>query len=498
MRLLWMSTLCGLVSTAAVAESDNVVSVVYEPLAFAPGEYAMFTPQDSRFADINGDGHLDVYIIKQSRVYQRLNLGGMTFGEERLAGLSTRSIDMDGDGDLDRASGVERSANDSARFDLVWLEFDSESGEHMPSAVRELPPMRTASGALFGGVAYAGINVVDLDGDRVGDALRYGYDPELDVSVVEYLLYDVGSDSYRVVARWETAGEFESGGVSAGPDFDGDGLASLVILEFELEEGIHYGYWERVYRVREGEVGPLLAESRPVSSDRNRATTHVMFSPGERAGETFAIHTRNPGRESPSLHVIGSVERLSAAPDGSIGRESLGDLRLDNPLSASASIGGAAPDGVAVMSHRVFDFDGDGRLDVIVDTERNAEYTFLRHRSIVFFGGVDGFEGDFNQRYRFWHPRTGSFDSSDGAFVDFDNDGEPEYVTAGNTSGRVYEFGMVPRADLSINGEVEARDILLLVAKWGMPGDFDDGFGEDVLDSDDLSQLLASWGATTE
>jgi len=485
MRVLTAAVVCGLAASVALGESDNIVSVVYEPFEYAPGEYAIFTSTGHRFTDINGDGLLDLHIIKQSRVYQRLNLGGLMFGEERLAGLSTRSVDMDGDGDLDDYG--------SAGFDLYWLEFDSESGEHLPGAVRELPPMRTASGALFGGGAYADIHVVDLDGDRVGDVLRTGYDPGQDVSVAEYLLYDVGSDSYRLSATWETAGEIEFE-ADAGPDFDGDGLASLVILEFEEEEGIHFGYWERVYRVGEGEVGPLLVESRPFSTDRERATTHVMFSPGERAGETYAIRTRHPGRESASLQVLGSVERLVAGSDGSIAREALGDLRLENAIPLRDSIGGAAPDGVAVMSHRVFDIDGDGRLDVIVDTERNADYTSFPHRSIVFFGGEDGFDGDFNQRYRFWHPRTGTFDSRLGSLVDFDNDGEPEFVT----SSRVHEFGMVPRADISINGQVEARDLLLLVAFWGMPGDFDDGFGEDVVDSDDLSQLLASWGATTE
>lgn len=289
------------------------------------------TSANVSIGDLNGDGHLDVLLVR-GRHWPLDNLvlpgdGTGSFGHPYpLGGPADRSYsgvlaDLDGDGDLDV---------------VVSNDDPDENRIHLNDGAG-----RFSRGSTFGRSDWPTrhVDVVDLDRDGLVDAVlanRYGSE-----GGASFICFGAGEGRFR-----DECTPFSSGSATtiAHGDFNGDGVPDLVVPHRDGGQGfIHLNDGSGGFPERRP-FGPAAASIR---------SAHPADLDGDGRLDLALIDERS----GPAI--------LYARADGS--------------FAEAVALGGAGPRPYAL---EVADLDGNGRPDVIVG--------YVEARPVVFFNDGPG------------------------------------------------------------------------------------------------------------
>jgi len=463
--------------------------------------------------DVDGDGLPDLV----SGGAYRPNNGDRAFGAAAAlpdAGDCSVMIDLDRDGDLDCYEGFAVSQPD--RVDARWRERLGD-GSLAEESLYELPAVEWTNGDPFGGVATASVRVVDLDSDGEMELLRVVLDPYQSADgygVLDYLepgSVEAGMTNFGTLGF--TSYDYDSHGL--GPDLDGDGVLSAYVDEYDFGFGDN-GAIVRTYYSNTG--GGFAGGAEPFVVDPfdpyDAATrgAFVRSDDGEAARlVTFAVEEEG-GLVIDEGTLIGLV-REPLLRDGALAFSPVGQLRLDFSSSGFGPTSGEfigfelARDAVDDLRAVGFDPDGDGDQDLLAEISFEFFGAGDVARTVVLLNQGNGdYDGKVAPKVRGAGEASalsgerplGGFELSNRELYDLDGDGLWNELVLGDGTAAALGVSILSAGvagDLSGDGVVGARDLAIVVSKYGQRARSADVDGDGVVGPRDVAVVLASWGA---
>ena len=450
-------------------------------------------------ADLDGDGHLDIFLAEMrlnganpdAKMWIFLGDGQGGFSQTEVASgfgnHESRVADLDGDGDLDI---LGKPYNwDTPRVD-VWLNSPSKfEGRWQRFVLDDERPWR----AIF-------ITAADLDSDGLKDVITGGWwykNPGNPTG--EWQRFEIGSPLNNMAAVYDFDGDGDvdilgTGGTGSDPNSSfywarNDGQGNFTILdniqagEGDFLQGVAVGRFEGQnlgvalsWHVEGQGVQMLAVPSDPSTgtwtwSRISQQSQDEALSAGDVDGDgdlDLLLGTVWLRNEAGSSWTAMTLFEASAPPD----RNRLVDMNADGKLDAVVGYEaisepgklvwyqqGSSPENpwtehliadpsiVGPMSLDVADMDGDGDPDVVAGEHNPDDPT---HAALFIFENVDGAGLDWRRHLIY----TGDEHHDGAQVVDIDDDGDQDILSIGWTHARVLLYenqaGRVPAKDLSL------------------------------------------------
>lgn len=386
-----------LLASDASAQSTPAAPVPH-PVFHGPVATSLGAAQDVAFADVDGDGRDDLLAATAAAVTWRAGLGGGAFGAPTAVpasgGLAVlEPCDLDGDGHLDLVGATPGEAG------FLRVAFGDGSGAF------GAPTTYTFSAISWFG--YTELVAADADGDG---------DVDLTLSVASDLLDPDGgylalylNDGSGALLPELPGVPLLEGSLGRAADFDGDGLADLLVSAFT-------GLGPSVtHRVLLGQPGGGFAEAAPLmGSDAVRAAIVDLDADGHPdvvaaspLGCSTWLGAGDGSFNRIQSHALGFVPAAfdSADVDGD-GHLDLAAFHWNDAwilrgagdgttaVAAAASLDGTTP-GLA-GSQRLVELDGDGKPDLALarslgtpdaDVRAASNATYAAGGPLTDFGG---------------------------------------------------------------------------------------------------------------
>ncbi len=343
------------------------------------------------FADFNGDGKTDFAATDsnsgQTVVYMAQAGGSYLAGaplvtpEHVYGTCSTAAGDLNGDGQPEIVT-----VNCDSNTDDLTIYLNNGDGTFQ-SGVYYAPAQNSGAGTAAD-IYPVAVTIADVNGDGKPDLVSSNYDSS-DVTI----LLGNGDGTVQVPnVGFATGGEVEYPALVA--DFNGDGLADIIIPDQNYSLAYLQGYGDGTFRA-------AVDYFAPISDDFGASS--AMIASGDFNGDGFPdFVVGNYGYNQNGVSTVGITVFLSR-PDGS--------LAPGVNYGSGGSLGAVA----------VADFDGDKILDIAA-----ADYT--NNLVQIFHGNGDG---TFTMGSSY---STGGSDSWFVVTADYNNDGHPDLAVANWTS----------------------------------------------------------------
>jgi hypothetical protein len=517
---------------------DLVVERYFNPLSlflsksadgFAPAEeFDTADGGDFTVGDIDGDGDPDLVAVAASvfagfgEAFALRNDGAGQLLEPEPLHVGDRAqlariADFDGDG-LPDVAGLrgwtiffERGRGDLGLhaprsldpFPAGWLDVGDIDGDGDPdfvsSSQSSIRVRKNDGTGNFTSILYAdGINgqthqphLVDLNADGVLDLVVTGSGQGSSGMEVSLLMGQPGG-TFALGLSLDTG--FTQAYESAIGDVDGDGDLDIAVTVFKT--GGIFGV--QVFRST-GSFTFAAPEFLPTAGAWSASAGDL----DEDGRDEFVVTSASTGR----VYVVGCdgngpiafQQEIDLGGQYAARTGALGDIDHDGDLDFVVVRANALQtllnDGTGTLALAMtLPISNDGYAMSLADVTGDG----VKDVVVVHFGlslqGVSVLEGHSDGTFTqlgFFSGRS----SADVIVADFDQDGDADIVTAGDTP-MLYEsqLTLLRAADLDCDGVVGASDLAVLLGAWGQPGDADlDGDG--VVGASDLAELLGAWSA---
>ena len=371
-------------------------------------------------------------------------------GQEQLPGVWAGSAawgDVDGDGDLDLSLIGETVESDGQCLRIARI-FGNDAGGIFSEYQTEDQPNAQLVGAYYGDLAWGD---VDGDGDldlaiagwdaRGGESLRLYENagpPEGELNLDHRQIDDSGASTLKGV-RYATL---------AWGDVDGDGDLDLVVAGMEANGTsltLLYRNADGVLRIDETNSETLV----------NLHNGDLAWGDYDNDGDVDLVVAGENVTTTGGLRAVTEFYQNDPA----------GILNLDGTLSAAVKVkGGALAWG---------DFDGDGNLDLAVsgrDDYWNTSFLLYRNRPTGVLTQDEIFSLSSMQQI-----------DGDVAWVDYDNDGDPDLAASGRTFLSSYHASVFENEEGQIRGISSESRLEGLAGGTTAWGDYDGDGRADLL-----------------